>query len=86
MKNLPRRKAQKLAQLQDSAGMKGVVEWKRKARKLFPPDACLQFTLFPANDDLLVTSLPKPARQPQQLALAAAETQACVDMSNLQGP
>ena len=66
--------------------MGGIVEWKRKARKLFLPGACFQFTFFPANDDLPVTSLPKPSRQLQQLALPAAQTQADVDMSDFQGP
>jgi hypothetical protein len=86
MKNVARREAQKLAQLQDSVGMGGVVKWKRKGRKLFRPGACFQFALFLADDDLAVTSLPKPPRKMQQLALAAAQTQACVDMSDLQGP
>jgi hypothetical protein len=65
MKNLPRREAQKLAQLQDSVGMKGVVEWKRKGRKLSRPGAGFQLTVFSANNDLPVTSLPKPARKLQ---------------------
>jgi hypothetical protein len=86
MKNVARRDVQKLAQLQDSVSMGGVVEWKRKGRKLFRPGPCFQFTLFPADDDLAVTSLPKQPRKFQQLALAAAQTQACVDMSDLQGP
>jgi hypothetical protein len=86
MKNIARRDVQKLAQLQDSVGMSGVVEWKRKGRKLFHPGASFQFTFFPANDDLAVTSPPKSPRKLQQLALAAAQTQAYVHMSDLQGP
>jgi hypothetical protein len=86
MNNLARRDLQKLAQLQGSVGMDGVVEWKRKERKFFLPGASFQFTFFAANDDLSVTSLPKPPRQSQQLTLPAAQTQADVDMSDLQGP
>jgi hypothetical protein len=86
MKDVTRRNAQKLAQLQDSVGMGRVVERKREGRKLFLPGASFQFALFLANDDLAVTSLPKPPRKLQQLALAAAQSQACVDMSDLQGP
>jgi hypothetical protein len=86
MKNLARREAEKLAQLQDPVGMEGVVEWKRKRSKPFPPGACFQFTLISANDDLRVTSLPKPPRKFHQLALPAAQTPTDVDMSDLQGP
>jgi hypothetical protein len=86
MKNVARRHVQKLAQLQDSVGMEGVVEWKRKAGELFRPGESFQFTVFAANDDLAVTSLAKSPRKLQQLALAAAQTQACVHMSDLQGP
>jgi hypothetical protein len=86
MKNVARRGLEKLAQLQDSVGMEGVVEWKRKARKVLHPDAGFQFTLCPADDDLAVTSRSKPPRKSQQLALAAAQTQADVDMGDLQGP
>ena len=86
MKNVARRHLQMLAQLQDSVSIAGVVEWKRKGRKLFRPGACFQLALFSANNDLAVTSLAEPPRQFQQLALAAAQTQACVDMNDLQGP
>jgi hypothetical protein len=65
MKNVARRDVQKLAQLQDSVSMGGIVEWKRKGGKLFRPGACFQFALFPADDDLAVTSLSKPPRQLQ---------------------
>jgi hypothetical protein len=86
MKNVVGGELQKLAQLQDSVSMEGVVEWKRKGRKLFPPGAGFQFTFFPADDGLAVASPPKPPRKFQQLALAAAQALACVDMSDLQGP
>jgi hypothetical protein len=86
MKNVARRDLQMLAQLQDSVSIGGVVKWKRKGRKFFSARTCFQLTLFPANDDLAVTSLAEPSRQLQQLALAAAQTQPCVDMNDLQGP
>jgi hypothetical protein len=86
MKNVAWRDLQMLAQLQDSVSRAGVVEWKREAGELFRPGACFQLTLFSADDDLAVTSLPKPPRKFQQLALAAAQTQAGVDMNDLQGP
>jgi hypothetical protein len=86
MKNVARRDLQMLAQLQDSVSIAGVVEWKCKAGELFRLGARFQLTLFPADDDLAVTSLAEPPRQFQQLALAAAQTQACVDMNDLQGP
>jgi len=63
--------------------MAKVVGWKRKARKLLRPCACFQFALFAANDDLAVASLSKPPRKFQQLALAASQAQACIDMSDL---
>jgi hypothetical protein len=85
MKNVAGRHLQMLAQLQDSVSIGRVVEWKRKGRKLFRPSAGFQLTLFSADDDLAVTSLAKQPRQFQQLALAAAQTQACVDMNDLQG-
>ena len=86
MKNVAGRAVQKLAQLQDSVSMSEVVKWKRKAGELFRAGARFQFALFPADDDLPVTSLAKPPREFQQLALPAPETRACVDMSDLQGP
>jgi hypothetical protein len=86
MNDVARCDVQKLAQLQDSVGMGEVVEWKRKGRKLFRLSAFFQFALFLTDDDLAVASLPKPLRKLQQLALAAAQSQACVDMSDLQGP
>jgi hypothetical protein len=86
MKNVARREAQKLSQLQDSVGMGGVVEWKRKGREFLRAGACFQFALFAADNDLAVTSLPKPPRKLQQLPLPTAQTQACVNMSDLQGP
>jgi hypothetical protein len=66
--------------------MAKIVEWERKARKRFPLSECFQLTRFPADDELAVTSLPQAARKLQQLALAAAQTQACIDMNDLQGP
>jgi len=86
MKNVARRRLQMLAQLQDSVSIAGVVEWKREAGELFRPGACFQLTLFSADDHLVVASLAKQSRQFQQLALAAAQTQACVNMNDLQGP
>jgi hypothetical protein len=74
MKNVVGRDVQKLAQLQGSVSMHGVVERKRKGRKLFRPGAGFQFTCFPADNGLAVTALPKPPRKSQQLALAAAQT------------
>src|SRR5208337_1243032 len=86
MKNVARRQLQMLAQLQDSVSMGRVVEWKRKERKLFRTGADFQLTLISADDDLAMTSLAKQPRQFQQLALAAAQAHACVDMNDLQGP
>jgi hypothetical protein len=86
MKNVAGRDLQMLAQLHDSVSMSWIVEWKRKARELFRPGAGFQLTLFSADDDLAVTSLPEPSRQVQQLPLAAAQTRAGVDMNDLQGP
>jgi hypothetical protein len=86
MKKVAGRDLQKLAHLQDSKRMAGVMERKRKERKFFPPSAGLEFARFLADDDLTVASLSKLPRKYQQLALAAAQTKACVDMSDLQGP
>ena len=86
MKNVARRDLEMLAQLQDSVSIGGVVEWKRKAGELLRPGACFQLTFFSADDHLVVASLAKQPRQFQQLALAAAQTQACVNMNDLQGP
>jgi hypothetical protein len=85
MNQVTGRGLQKLAHLQDSMRMAKVVEWQRKARKPLRPGTCFQFALFAAYNDLAVASLAKPARQFQQLALAAAQIQAGVDMSDLQG-
>jgi hypothetical protein len=59
MKKVARGDLKILAKLQDSVSMSWVAEWKRKARKLFRSGARFQFTLFPADDDLAVSSLPK---------------------------
>jgi hypothetical protein len=75
-----------LAQLQNSVGMQGVVKRKRKAGEVFRPRASFQFTFLSANNNLGVTSQPKPPRQLQQLALPATQTEANVDMSDLQRP
>jgi hypothetical protein len=86
VKDVARLEVQKLAQLQGSVSMQGIVEWKRKVSELLRPEVTFQFTRFPADDDLVVPSLPKPARQFQQLALAAAQATPYVHMSDLQGP
>jgi hypothetical protein len=85
MKNVARREVQKLAQLHDSVGMGGVMEWKQEIRELFRPDTCFQFAPFRANDDLSVAPLSYAPRKFQQLALATAQTEACVDMSDFEG-
>jgi hypothetical protein len=86
MKDIARRDLQMPAQLQDSVSAGGVMDWKRKRRKLFRPGAGFQLTLFSADDDLAVTSLAEQPRQLQQLALAAAQAQAGVDVNDLEGP
>ena len=63
--------------------MAKIVERERKARKPLPPGTRFQFALFAAYDDLAMASVPKPVRKFQQLALAASQAQACIDMSDL---
>jgi hypothetical protein len=85
VKKVAGRGAQKHAQLQDSIRMAKVMAWKRKAREILPPRTCFQFAPFRANNDLAVASLSNALRKFQQLALAAAQTQGCVNMRDLEG-
>jgi hypothetical protein len=72
MKNVAWRGAQHVTQLQNSIHMEEVVRGKREGGENFLAGAGLEITLLPANDDLAITPLAKPACKIQQLPLTAA--------------
>jgi hypothetical protein len=84
MKNVARRGAQHLTQLQNSIQMEEVVPGKREGGKPCLSGVRLELTLLPANHDLPVASLAKSPRKVQQLPLTASQTLADIDMSDFQ--
>jgi hypothetical protein len=75
---------QMLPELQDPVRVPEVVCCESKHPKALCQRAPFQFTAFRADDELLVPTLPQPARQAQQLPLPTAQSTAGIDVNNLQ--